>query len=196
MPAGFLLVMMQPPASLEEEFNAWYDTEHVPERLAVPGFRTAIRFVCLDGHPRYLAMYDLDDRAVLDSDAYMAVSGDRFSPWTRRVTSRVLVHRTSGHQLYTGDGVTGTATRVRLMRFRGLSSGDESELAETLRRGFEDRPETIDLRLFRCDGDDGHFAFMQLRCAPSRDQKDLAALGRFAGALDMDNLYAPYDPRI
>jgi len=25
----------------------------------VPGFETGIRFVCLSGHPRYLAMYDL-----------------------------------------------------------------------------------------------------------------------------------------
>ena len=29
---GLLLVTMEPPASLEEEFADWYDTEHVPER--------------------------------------------------------------------------------------------------------------------------------------------------------------------
>src|SRR5215813_11634719 len=56
---GFLLVTMEPPPAFEEEFNAWYDTEHLPERLALPGFETARRFVCISGHPRYLAMYDL-----------------------------------------------------------------------------------------------------------------------------------------
>lgn len=196
MPSGFLLVMMQPPSAFEEEFNAWYDTEHLPERLAVPGFRTAIRFVCLDGHPRYLAMYDMDDRAVLDSDAYMAVSADRFSPWTRRVTSRVLVHRTSGHQLYPGDIVTGSATRVRLIRFRGIARGDDAELINTLRKSFEDRPETISLRVLCGDGNDGHFAFIELRFPPAPNITDLEAIGRFAEFLDMDNVYAPYDPRI
>ena len=56
MNKGFLLVLMQPPPTLEEEFNAWYDTEHIAERRAVPGFETALRYVCIDGAPRYLAM--------------------------------------------------------------------------------------------------------------------------------------------
>ena len=33
---GLLLVMMEPPEEMEEEFNEWYDTEHIPEREAVP----------------------------------------------------------------------------------------------------------------------------------------------------------------
>ena len=37
---GFLLVLMQPPPAFEEEFNAWYDAEHIPERCATPGFET------------------------------------------------------------------------------------------------------------------------------------------------------------
>ena len=28
----------------EAEFNRWYNEEHVPERLAIPGFRKARRF--------------------------------------------------------------------------------------------------------------------------------------------------------
>ena len=71
---GFLLVLMQPPPAFEEEFNAWYDTEQVPERLAVPGFETALRFVCLSGHPRYLAIYDLAGPEVLDSPEYLRIA--------------------------------------------------------------------------------------------------------------------------
>ena len=33
MNKGFLLVLMQPPPTLEEEFNAWYDDEHIPRLL-------------------------------------------------------------------------------------------------------------------------------------------------------------------
>ena len=91
MPKGFLLVTMQPPPALEDEFNAWYDTEHIPERLAVPGIETALRFVCTDGHPRYLAMYDLANFEVMSSPDYLKVAFDKSSPWTKRVTSRGLV---------------------------------------------------------------------------------------------------------
>ena len=77
---GFLLVLMQPPATLEDEFNAWYDTEHVPERVAVPGFETGLRYVCLDGFPRYLAMYDTVNPEVFDTEGYLRVSFDRASP--------------------------------------------------------------------------------------------------------------------
>ena len=85
---GFLLVLMQPPANLEEEFNAWYDTEHVPERLAVPGVLTAIRFSSVTATiPTYLAIYDLESERVLDSEAYLRVAGDNSSPWTKRVTT-------------------------------------------------------------------------------------------------------------
>jgi hypothetical protein len=32
---GLLLAMMRPLGDFEAEFNAWYDTEHVPERMAL-----------------------------------------------------------------------------------------------------------------------------------------------------------------
>jgi hypothetical protein len=77
MPKGFLLVLMQPPPALEEEFNDWYDTEHVPERLSVTGFETALRYISLTGTPRYLAMYDLANAQVLESPEYLRVSFDK-----------------------------------------------------------------------------------------------------------------------
>ena len=100
---GFLLVMMDAPPAFEEEFNAWYDTEHLPERLAVPGFETGLRFVCLSGHPRYLAMYDLAHPQVLDSPEYLRVAFENSSPWTRRVLQRVRVYRAAGRQIYPGE---------------------------------------------------------------------------------------------
>ena len=30
-------------AVAEDEFNAWYDTEHIPERLRIEGFINAVR---------------------------------------------------------------------------------------------------------------------------------------------------------
>ena len=68
---GFLLVFIHPPSAFEEEFNAWYDGEHIPERLAVPGFLTGLRYMNTGGGaPRYLAMYDIENYEVLDSRTY------------------------------------------------------------------------------------------------------------------------------
>ena len=33
----------------EEEFNAWYDTEHLPQLVALPGFIRGRRYACDGG---------------------------------------------------------------------------------------------------------------------------------------------------
>lgn len=43
------------------EFNRWYSEVHVPEILACPGWAAGRRYECLDGEPRFLAIYDLED---------------------------------------------------------------------------------------------------------------------------------------
>ena len=62
---GFLMVTMEPTPAYDEEFNDWYDMEHIPDRTSIPGFETGRRFVCLSGWPRYLSMYDLTTIDVL-----------------------------------------------------------------------------------------------------------------------------------
>lgn len=88
--SSILMVSMEPPASLEEEFNDWYDTEHFPQRLALPGFASASRWVCLNGWPRWMALYDLASAAALQTDAYRAVSGQNSTPWSRRLLPRTV----------------------------------------------------------------------------------------------------------
>lgn len=191
---GFLLVMMQCPPMLEEEFNAWYDTEHLPERLAVPGVETALRFVCLDGHPRYLAMYDLEKHEVLETPAYLKVAYDKSSPWTKRVTSRVRVTRTSGTQIFPGNAITKRPARVYLLRYRGLNKEAGREVVAAVRRAFEDRSETTQVRVLAHDtGASGidYMAFVEAH-APFADKIDIKALGPHADAIDMVNTYAPY----
>ncbi len=85
-----LLVQMQPPATLEDEFHSWYDTEHVPEREALPGFLTATRYVCVAGWPRYMACYDLASLGELQSEAYKRIGGPNLSVWSKRVIARVV----------------------------------------------------------------------------------------------------------
>ena len=91
--AALLIVTMEPPAPLEEEFNDWYDTEHFPQRRALPGFLSGSRWVCLDGWPRYLALYELSSLDALESPEYRAVSDLNSTPWSKRV-----LPRTAGRQ--------------------------------------------------------------------------------------------------
>src|SRR3974377_2434755 len=103
-PLGLLLASMEPPASLEEEFQDWYDTEHIPERAAIKGFLSARRFVCIEGWPRYIALYDLAHIGILKETGYMAVSGDKFSPWSKRILARVRGQfRAEGVQIHPGE---------------------------------------------------------------------------------------------
>jgi hypothetical protein len=36
---------MSPPAHEEAKFNDWYDQEHIPLRVAIPGFVSAQRYL-------------------------------------------------------------------------------------------------------------------------------------------------------
>ena len=191
---GFLLVTMQPPPMLEEEFNAWYDTEHVPERLAVPGILTALRFVCIDGHPRYLAMYDLENHDVMTSPAYLKVAHDKSSPWTKRVTSRVKVWRSAGTQIYPGSAITKPSARVQLLRFRGIAAAAEREIVDGVKAATADRPDINQARVLAFDtGAAGidYMAFVELNRA-SPGIADFKAFGAHAGKVDLVNWYAPY----
>jgi hypothetical protein len=91
---GLLLTMTEPPACMEEEFNAWYDTEHLPERLSIPGFLSARRWVagCKPGEGKYLATYELESPAVLLSPRYLSFF-EKPTPWTQRCLGKTVVFR-------------------------------------------------------------------------------------------------------
>jgi hypothetical protein len=70
---GVMIAMFDIPDSLDGEFNAWYDDEHVPDKVgAIPGFIRARRYKSLDGRPNYLCIYELEDVGVVDSPRYQS----------------------------------------------------------------------------------------------------------------------------
>ena len=117
MKRGLLLTMTEPPPGMDEEFNAWYDQEHLPERLAIPGFRSARRWVG-EGPPgcgRYLATYELDSASVLESAAYLARLNAP-TPWTRRCLGAcVLFRRWACEQNAPGDADPRVESRAILL---------------------------------------------------------------------------------
>ena len=127
-PPAMLIVTMEPPADLEDEFNDWYDLEHFPQRVALPGFAASSRWVCIEGWPRYLALYDLASVDAVKTPEYLACSGPGATPWTRRVVARTL-----GRQRIVAEeiGAVGRADAVsRLLAARFPSAG--GDVAQTL----------------------------------------------------------------
>ncbi|KAI0629411.1 hypothetical protein C8Q77DRAFT_1065480 [Trametes polyzona] len=77
------------PRLTDDEFNDWYDNEHVPLRMAIPAFERTTRWAAVDGiRPHYLATYDLASLSVLDEAPYNTFASTR-SPREADVIRRV-----------------------------------------------------------------------------------------------------------
>jgi hypothetical protein len=194
-PRGLLLAAMTPPPSLEEEFNEWYDSEHVPERLRIPGFDTGRRFISVAGWPRYLALYDLDSPDVLESAAYAAMAGANFSPWTKRIVPRMTGrYRAAAEQIYPGRALIGGPARLVLLRFRGVPSDGRGALVAGLREAFERASGISALRVFKAASDAGadHLAIVESSLPNAEERIAEVRLGESARWLDLAAAYAPY----
>ena len=128
---GLLLTMTEPQAAMEEEFNAWYDTEHMAERLSIPGFLSARRWVdpaAPAGTGKYLATYELTGAAVLTTPEYLAYVGDNFTPWSKRCLARcVLFRRWACEQISPGDALPDPAARALLLACGDVPAEHEAE---------------------------------------------------------------------
>ena len=79
----FHVVNLAPEA--EDDFNAWYDQEHIPALAAVPGTLLARRYRADENGSsthKYLAIYHLETPDVTRSEAWAAAVD---TPWSDRV---------------------------------------------------------------------------------------------------------------
>ncbi len=103
MGGAVLLSQMQPGAEREDEFNEWYDREHVPARLTLPGFTGACRYIAVQGTPKYAVVYYMTGLDVLQQPPYqqlkqqpsertarMLASVTRFTRYVAEETSRFV----------------------------------------------------------------------------------------------------------
>jgi hypothetical protein len=111
---GVLLVLNDVVEGSEEEFNRWYQQQHVPERLAVKGFRTARRYHVVDGQPAYMAVYECDSIDVFASKTYQECLANP-TDWTRKVmpSFRNMLRSACRETWSVGAGVGGGAIIVQ-----------------------------------------------------------------------------------
>jgi hypothetical protein len=67
MPKYTFVVLTNPVAGKEDEYNKWYNGQHIPDVLNVPGFVAAQRFKLTDAQMagatakhKYLALYEIE----------------------------------------------------------------------------------------------------------------------------------------
>lgn len=75
------------PADRAEDFNNWYEQDHIPILLKCPDWRMVRRFQITDGEPEtwtHLALHYLDDLKALDSPERQQA---RQTPWRDRLAA-------------------------------------------------------------------------------------------------------------
>ncbi len=87
-PYGYLTVAMNFKDIDAEEFNDWYDTEHMVERIHTPGFMNARRWLGAYDPRISVSNYDLESFDVLKTPAYQSIVGVNLSPWSQRIVRK------------------------------------------------------------------------------------------------------------
>src|SRR3972149_6905508 len=74
---GLLGVFGDSVPGQEEEFERWYEDEHLYERSAIEGFLFSRRYISLEGQNQSLVLYEVTKPEVLHSEAYLVESRGR-----------------------------------------------------------------------------------------------------------------------
>lgn len=86
----FMTVTSQVDRNHEDEFNIWYDTQHLPDAVNCPGFLAGARYRSSDqDEPQYLAAYILEDEGAVNTPECRAISGFwHLTPYVRYTRTR------------------------------------------------------------------------------------------------------------
>ena len=82
-----LIVRIDVAPEMEEELNRWYNEEHIPNLLRVPGVIWAKRGVNTGKGPKYIAVYEHENADVRQSDAYREAAE---TEWTHKMIPHFL----------------------------------------------------------------------------------------------------------
>src|SRR3954451_16430747 len=69
-----------------DNFIEWHNREHIPERVAIPGFLRGRRYRADEGAPEYFTLYEARDSDVLVGADYLERLNNP-TPWTKEATA-------------------------------------------------------------------------------------------------------------
>lgn len=113
---GMLVVFNEVKPRDERDFNEWYNREHIDERVNLPGFHRARRYVAVRATPKYLATYECNGVSDLAAPGYLALLANQ-TPWTQAVMARFthFNRMTLRMQIDQTHGVGGAITVARFV---------------------------------------------------------------------------------
>ena len=129
-PRGFVAIWNDVPREMTEDFRNWHASEHIPERLSIPGFVSGARYDNEQATPRFFTLYELTDPDIASSRPYMTRLNAP-TDWTRRVTSTFTDNWRCVGAFTHGDG---TLAHDALLVARLDVPVDVSRLADRLSR--------------------------------------------------------------
>jgi hypothetical protein len=69
---------------MRAEWEDWHSSEHMPERLSIPGFLRGTRWVAESGEPSYFICYEVANLATITGGAYLERLNNP-TPWSRKM---------------------------------------------------------------------------------------------------------------
>lgn len=121
---GFLAMWHDIASEAEEEYNLWHTQEHMPERVGIPGFKVARRYVDwnLKLH-RYFTLYEGQAIETFDSPDYIARLNAPTS-WTQKMMPafRNMVRGACRTVATAGTGIGGALATLRFSPTDGTAT--------------------------------------------------------------------------
>jgi hypothetical protein len=148
---GLMVFWADIDADYALRYQQWHNCEHMPERVAIPGFREGRRYRAMDGRPHFLMFYETESTGVLASPAYMAALNAP-TEWTREA----LTHfRNPVRSIYTRLATAGepgpfTAPFITTLRF-DLPAGGETDYVLQWTQAVATSETVTRVRLWRAD---------------------------------------------
>lgn len=138
----------------EAEYEAWYQGEHLPERLAVPGILRGRRYEMLSGTPRYFTYYETISPEVFVSSAYLE-RVENPTPMTRKIMSGVFIDmsRTVCRRVACHGDMRGAVAVTARLTGAGPIEGGVADGIAAMASGLADLPGVARAELWAASGE-------------------------------------------
>jgi hypothetical protein len=172
---GVLVIWNDVAPGGEAEFDHWHFKEHMPERLAVPGFLRGRRYTADSDHPQYFTLYETASVETLGSPPYLARLNDP-TAWSRQIFPlwRNSIRTACRVTASLGQGMGGCVASVEFGSEPRRDEELRGWLTELVLPRLVERPDVVSAHLCEADA-----AVSQITTAEKRDRGGSDAVVRW-----------------
>jgi hypothetical protein len=153
---GLVLICFDSSKAQVDEFNDWYDTEHIPERERTGVMLKAQRWLSRDNPRIAVAAYDLESVECLRGPEYLAITGDNQSVWSKRMIGMCTqLLRFEGRQIYPGTALAAGSAGAMLMA--GVNAPIAKQTYRAIAEDMARVPGVVSARVFEGTNDSVRF---------------------------------------